>query len=136
MIWILLLTATLLLPATLALAGWAAHQRFGRQGPARPRLRQAIALHALVFCVMYGGFVFVAFDSLAAQQPAEATAVDGTCHVAVAHDAFTHLLKKLARNVLLAREVVSPNAVDVLRADTGDSVFNVADAAFRPLARF
>lgn len=78
MIWILLLTATLLLPATLALAGWAAHQRVGRQGPTRRRLRQAIALHALVFCVMYGGFVFVAFDSLAAQQPAEATAADGT----------------------------------------------------------
>ncbi len=77
MIWTLLLTATVLLPATLALAGWAARGRFGRRGPARRRLRQAVALHLLVFCVVFGGVVFIAFDSVAAQ-PSTDAAVDDT----------------------------------------------------------
>ncbi|HJN46827.1 MAG: ATP synthase subunit C [Vicinamibacterales bacterium] len=73
----LLLATTVMLPATLILVGWAGRAWFGRRGPTRPQLRQAIAVHLLVFCVAYCGVLFLAFDSLQAQEQAGDTlAVD------------------------------------------------------------
>lgn len=73
---ILLLMATLLLPATLALSAWMARMRLGQPEPARRKLRPAIAVHLLIFCAAYGVLLFLAFDSLVAQQPTDTSAVD------------------------------------------------------------
>src|SRR3990172_4287295 len=66
---------------------------------------------------------------------ADVSAVLVNRHVAVTHNAIAHLLEELTRDELLASEIMPSNAVDVLRADAGDSIFHVTNAALWTLPR-